>query len=279
MHRLRFSGGYALRTIVAPGLLVVALLAFWELSTVWFGIPAFILPGPISVTEKLIGGWTILLPHTLDTLVPILVGFLVGSGIGVVLAVLLDVSTILRNTLYPLILATQTTPKIAIAPLLIVWFGIGLAPKVIIVALLALFPVLINVVAGLESADRGLVKLARSVNATGWQIYRTIKIPSSIPYLFAGLKLAMTNAVIGAIIGEWMASDRGLGYLLVYYNATLDTTSLFAVLVLLVIVAGLLFAAIGLLERLLSWDVRQRQQLSATTSGSAAASASAKAGV
>jgi NitT/TauT family transport system permease protein len=250
-----------LQGVLSPVLLILLLLVFWELSTQWFSIPKFILPSPIEITQNLGERFGIYLPHILDTLIPIL-------------AVLLDVSQVLRNTLYPIILALQTTPKIAIAPLLIVWFGIGLTPKVIIVALLALFPVLINVVAGLESADRGLVTLGRSVNASQGQIYRTVKIPSSIPYLFAGLKLAMTNSVIGAIVGEWMASDRGLGYLLVYYNATLDTTALFAVLIILVVLAGLLFATIGIAERLLSWDARQRRQLSSTTSGSTRAAGS-----
>ncbi len=263
-----------LQGVLSPVLLILLLLVFWELSTQWFSIPKFILPSPIEITQNLGERFGIYLPHILDTLIPILVGFFIGSLIGVALAVLLDVSQVLRNTLYPIILALQTTPKIAIAPLLIVWFGIGLTPKVIIVALLALFPVLINVVAGLESADRGLVTLGRSVNASQGQIYRTVKIPSSIPYLFAGLKLAMTNSVIGAIVGEWMASDRGLGYLLVYYNATLDTTALFAVLIILVVLAGLLFATIGIAERLLSWDARQRRQLSSTTSGSTRAAGS-----
>lgn len=265
------SVGGLVRNVIAPATLVLALIVFWQSATVWFDIPEFILPAPTEIAATFVAIWPILAGNAVDTLVPTILGFVIGGTIGVVLAVLLDVSPVMRNTLYPLVLATQTTPKIAIAPLLIVWFGVGLTPKVIIVALLAMFPVLINVLAGLAASDRGYVTLARSVNATQWQIYRTIKIPSAVPYLFAGMKLGMTNAIIGAIIGEWMGSDRGLGYLLVYYNSTLNTIALFAVLVLLVVIAGALFGAIAILERWLSWESRLRRHQSTVTNAALAA--------
>lgn len=242
---------------IAPVFVILAVLAAWEMAVVTFQVPTFILPAPSSVVQEVMQSWSIYVPHTLATLVPILVGFAVGSLGGIVFAVILDVSPTLRRALYPLIIATQTTPKIAIAPLLLVWLGTGVMPKVVIVALLAFFPVLINVVAGLEGTDAQLIVLAQSVDASQYQIYRSIKVPSAVPYLFAGLKLAMTVSVIGAIVGEWVASDRGLGYLLVYYNAVLDTPALFGVLIVLVVIASALFGLLVLVERHTSWEMRQ----------------------
>lgn len=268
--RARLTGG------AAPVALIVAVLAAWEGLVVLLGVPQFILPRPSAVAAGALSGeYNIFLPHVVATLVPILLGFTIGCGLGIAVAVVLDLSTLMRRTLYPLIIATQTTPKIAIAPLLLVWFGTGLAPKVIIVALLAFFPVLINVVAGLGSTDKQLLVLADSVDASPAQIYWTIKLPSAVPNFFAGLKLAMTVSVIGAIVAEWVASNEGLGYLLVYYNSTLDTTSLFAVLVLLVILASALFGLIGLFERFTSWEARSRRGAAGSTKDAFAAQAGA----
>ena len=187
------------------------------------------------------------------------------------IAVTMALAPAIRTAIYPLVIASQTTPKIAIAPLLIVWFGLGLLPKVLIVALLTFFPVLINTLAGIDGTDRGHLDLLKSVNATRWQTYRQVRLPAAIPYVFAGLKLALTISVIGAIVSEWVSANAGLGYLLLFYNAGLRTTELFAVLLFLVLSASLAFGVLLFLERMLSWEARISG--SATTSTTTASEA------
>jgi NitT/TauT family transport system permease protein len=187
------------------------------------------------------------------------------------IAILMAISPVIRAAMYPIVIASQTTPKIAIAPLLIVWFGLGLLPKVMMVALLAFFPVLINTLAGIDNTDRGHLELLRSVNATRWQTYRQVRLPAAIPYVFAGLKLALTVSVIGAIVSEWVSANAGLGYLLLFFNAGLRTTELFAVLLFLVLAASIAFGILLLIEKTFSWESR----LSASSSTSTTATSDA----
>jgi NitT/TauT family transport system permease protein len=194
--------------------------------------------------------------HFLSTATIAGLGFLAGTISGMFIAIIMALAPAIRTAIYPIVIASQTTPKIAIAPLLIVWFGLGLLPKVLIVALLTFFPVLINTLAGIDGTDRGHLELLKSVNATRWQTYRRVRLPAAIPYVFAGLKLALTISVIGAIVSEWVSANAGLGYLLLFYNAGLRTTELFAVLLFLVLSASLAFGVLLILERLLSWEAR-----------------------
>lgn len=244
------------RDLIAPMLLVGAFIVAWELFVLLVKPPAFILPAPSSIALAVYEEISALLRHSRATMTIVGIGFAAGSFGGLLLAVLMSVAPILRKGIYPLVIASQTTPKIAVAPLLVVWFGVGLLPKVLIVALLAFFPVLINTLAGLDSTDRGHLDLMKSVNATRWQTYRDVRVPGAIPYIYAGLKLALTVSVIGGIIAEWVAGTQGLGFLLLLYNATLRTTELFAVLVVLVVLATAAFALLEFLERRMSWEAR-----------------------
>jgi NitT/TauT family transport system permease protein len=250
--------------LVAP-LLLGAILAAWELGVRAFAIPPLILPRPLQILRAIWADADRLLGHTWVTTYEIASGFLVGAVLGIGTALLMTQFPALRSAIYPLIIASQTTPKIAIAPLLIIWFGVGIYPKILTVALLAFFPVLINTIAGIESTDEGHVNLMRSVYASEAQIYRHIRLPTAVPYVFAGLKLGVTVSVIGAIVAEWVASTRGLGYLLLFYTQYLDMVRTFAVLVVLMALGVGLFAATALVERLVSWERRVRHGARVTT--------------
>jgi NitT/TauT family transport system permease protein len=165
-----------------------------------------------------------------------------------------------RRSVYPFVIGSQTIPKIAIAPLVIIWFGVGLTPKIFFVALLSFFPVLINTMTGFASTDRRHLDLMHSVNASSRQVYWHISFPTAVPHIFAGLKLGITVSVIGAIVGEFVASTSGLGYLLLYYTQFLDMVATFAVLVVLMLLGVACFGTVQVIEALLSWDAKSRQR-------------------
>lgn len=239
-----------------PAISVVAFLCLWQIAVAGLGIKDFILPGPIAILAALIQDRDELISNMGVTLIELGIGYAVGVTVGIVLAIAMTLLPWFRRAVYPLIVSSQSIPKIAIAPLLILWFGVGLLPKVLIVALLAFFPVLINAVVGIESADAGQLELMRSIDASSWKIYRYIRLPAAVPYLFAGLKLALTVSVIGVIVGEWVAGNAGLGYLLVAYNAALRTSDLFAALIVLVAISSICFLLISWIESRISWEAR-----------------------
>ena len=238
--------------------LVIALA--WEGAVRAFAIPTIILPAPSAIALNIFENFDKYLGHAWVTSYEILIGFAVGAFFGIGIALAMLEFPALRGSIYPLVIASQTIPKIAIAPLLIIWFGVGILPKIMIVALLALFPVLINTVSGFESTERGHLDLLHSVDASKRQVYWHIRFPTALPYIFAGLKLAITVSVIGAIVGEWVASTRGLGYLLLFYTQYLDMVSTFAVLIVLVVLGVALFGAVALAERAISWEAKVRRQ-------------------
>lgn len=259
--RLRRRPRRSLLTAAAPVLTVIALLLIWEAVVRVWDIEPFLLPPPSTILDSIVENRESLIRNSRPTLVAAAIGFGVGVGIGVVLAMLLVAVPLLKNVIYPVVVASQTVPKIALAPLFTLWFGIGLLPKVVIVALLVFFPVFVNTATGLDSVSKGRLDLMKSVDASRWQVYRHIQLPEAIPYFFAGLKLALTVAFIGVIVGEWIAASQGLGYLLVLYNATQDTAGLFAVIFMFVFLATATFYLLAWLERRLSWQARiQRSQ-------------------
>lgn len=247
------------------------MLITWEAFVALAHPPRFILPAPSAILVAFVEDFPLTFRHFLSTFQIAGLGFVAGTLSGLLIAVLMAIAPVMRSALYPIVIASQTTPKIAIAPLLIVWFGLGLLPKVLIVALLTFFPVLINTLAGIDGTDRGHLDLLKSVNATRWQTYRQVRLPAAIPYVFAGLKLALTISVIGAIVAEWVSANSGLGYLLLFYNAGLRTTELFAVLLFLVLAASIAFGILIVLERLLSWDARVTGSATTSTTTSAEA--------
>lgn len=229
----------------------VALVAVWELVVRAGLVAPYILPAPSMFLGELFGRLPLYAEHTMVTMNETLLGFALGSGVGFVLGLLIVYSRTMERIIYPAIIFTQTVPKLALAPLFTVWFGVGMLPKVLITALICLFPVLINTVTGLKSVDPRLRQLMNSVSASRWQLFRMIELPTALPSIFAGLQVGVTLAVVGALVGEWVGADRGLGYLIIYDNSQLRTSAVFASLVCVTVMGIVLFLLVRWLEKLL----------------------------
>ena len=237
---------------VLPTGFIVLIIVAWQLVTQFtHWAEPYVLPQPWDVVTRMAQDPAVLFGSFRVTLIEVIVGFVIGSLVGVVIALPIAYSPGVRNTLYPLIIASQAVPKIAIAPLLVVWLGLGWTPKLTVVALMVFFPVAMTSVQGFSSVDKNLIDLLRSVDAGRWQVFAKVRLPHALPHIFSGLKIGITLAVVGAVVGEWVGANSGLGYLLLHANSMLDTTLLYASLVLLVVMGVALFALMELLERLL----------------------------
>lgn len=233
-------------------LFIIFLFVLWEISSPLLDIPDYLLPSPSAIFSTMLNTKALLLKHTLTTLNEIIIGFIMAAALSIFLAIGVCYSRFLKDVIYPIAIFTQTVPKLAIAPIFIVWFGFDIMPKVIITALIGFFPILINAVVGLTTIDERLLKLLDSVSASKWDVFRKIRLPNSSPYLFAGFKTAITFCVIGAIVGEWVGADKGLGYLILIFNSQLKTRMLFASIFAISILGILLFLLVILLESAIS---------------------------
>ena len=250
----------ALGRWLPPVLLVVALVAAWQIAASsgfladTLGLESFLVPSPSEIADVMWQDRSLLADNAWVTFYEIAAGFLVALVVGLAAAVALHRSRLLRNAGYPLVVASQTIPVIVLAPILVVWFGYGIGPKLFIIALICFFPITVNTLDGLRSADPLSIRMMRTIYAGGWQIFRRVEAPSAAPYVFSGAKIAIAVAVIGAVFGEWAGSERGLGHLMLQDNAQLLTERLFASVVILSAMAIALFGLISLLERrLIRW--------------------------
>jgi NitT/TauT family transport system permease protein len=231
---------------------IVVFLALWQVVVWVTGYPAFILPAPVAVLRSFAEAWLdgTLLHHTAITVVEIALGFAVGAGLGLLTGVLLARSRRASLVLSPYIVAAQSMPILALAPLLALWFGDGLLGKVVICALIVFFPVVVSTMVGLRDVDRRLIELGRSLRATRRQQFRTIELPAALPQVLAGMRVGATLAVVGAIIAEWAGAKGGLGWLLnVTRGSSFDTPLLFATLLTIAILGITLYGVMVLLER------------------------------
>ena len=238
--------------------LLVALIA-WQLVVVWVGYPAYILPSPGLVWERFVQVLSdgTLLRNGLVTLLEVLLGLVAGVGVATLLGYLLAKSLPLEKLLAPYIVASQSIPVVAIAPLLVIWFGPGLLSKVLICALIVFFPVLINTVVGMRSVSDDLRDLMRSLHATRWQMLRLLEVPAALPVFLGGLRIGATLAVIGTVVGEFVGAKSGLGFLVNVGKGVYDTALVFVAVFALIVMAMGLYGLVALLEaRLLRW--RQR---------------------
>ena len=243
-----------LRGWLPPAALVLAGLAGWEALVRWRQVPDWLLPPPSAVAVTLVSERELLWRNTLVTLTEVLLGFGLALAAGIVLAVLIDFSPTLDRALYPLLVASQTVPVPALAPLLLIWFGPGLLAKVIVTALIAFFPIVVNTVAGLRATDPEVIALLRGFGAGRWARFRLARLPAALPGLFTGARIGVSVAVIGAVFGELVGAQAGLGYLLTRAIAQFQTERLLAAIVLLAVMGMGLFGAVSLLERwLLPW--------------------------
>lgn len=216
-------------------LVFVVFVLGWEWIVRAWQIQAFILPAPSMIWAALAGGLKsqLFIAHFWVTLSETLAGFGIAAVTGIVLGAVVSQFRIVEKTFYPYLVALQTLPKIAVAPLIIVWFGFGITSKIVIAAMVAFFPVLVNVIVGLKTVDQAKLDLMRSLNATRWQTFRMVQFPNALPFVFAGLDIAIVFSVLGAIVGEFVGAQQGLGNLILQYNFALDIAGVFAVLILL----------------------------------------------
>ena len=241
----------ALGRAIYPFTGVAVMLLLWQAYTRVFAVSRIVLPSPLDILFASIERYDILLRETWPTFLESVYGFGLAVAIGIPLAVCVANSRSLNLTLYPILVATQSVPKVAIAPIILVWFGLGIESKLAIAFLVAFFPIVVDTATGLQSTPSGLLELARSLRASPVQVFAKVQFPAALPFIFSGAKVAVTLAVIGAVIGEFVGSVGGLGNLLLTANSQLDSALAWAALVWLSILGILLFAAVALAQRLL----------------------------
>ena len=238
---------------------LVGLLVVWEISVRSAGIKPYILPAPSVVLASLWQKLPTVLAAAGFTVQPMLIGFAIAVVVGILLALIVAFSPTLQDVIYPLIVFLQIVPKIAVAPLFIIWFGYGLMPKVLLVFLLSFFPIVVSAVTAFRSVDTDIMDLAKATGAGAWRIFWKVQVPHALPTLFTGIKVAAALSSTAAVVAEFVASDRGLGYLLLEYNGTLNTSMAFAVIIVLSAMGLVLYGVVELVERLLiPWHVSRR---------------------
>lgn len=244
----------------ASVLILVGLLVAWEAWVRLGDVPRWQLPAPSIIARELVNSWGLLWENTLITLQEVVLGFLAALVTGLLLAAGIAYSRVLERSLYPLVIASQTIPIIAIAPLLLIWVGYGITPKVIVVALISFFPISVNTVDGLRSVDPDMLNMMRTLGASRWQIFTKLQVPASLPQMFTGIKIGIAVSVIGAVIGEWVGASAGLGYLMTYSQPLFLTARVFAAIVVLSAMGIGLFLLASLVERLmLPWYYTEKR--------------------
>jgi NitT/TauT family transport system permease protein len=236
--------------VLAPVGIVIAALALWEAGTRAFGVPVFLLPPPSAVVAAMGRHAPLLLAGGWITTVEIVLGFLLSIAVGIPLALMIFLWPPFARAVMPLLVSSQAMPKVAVAPLFLVWFGFGLMPKVLIAFLIAFFPIVINTAVGLAAIEPEKILLARSMGLNAIDTFFKIRLPDALPAIFGGLKISITLAVVGAVVGEFVGGDAGLGYLLMVSNGSMDTPLLFAGIVCLTILGVVLYLLVELAERL-----------------------------
>ena len=243
------------RSVLAPAALLVALLLAWELAARWdvladlLSVRDYLVPAPSEIAEALWEERRLLAEDAWVTFREVLAGFALAAVAGVALAVLMHLSPLARGALYPLLVASQTVPIVVLAPVFVVWFGFGIVPKLLIIALICFFPIAVNTYDGLRSVDPELTKMMRTLGADRRRILSDAELPWSLPYIFSGAKVAVAVAVIGAVFAEWAGADSGLGHLILVSSGELSTALTFAAIFVLSLMAIALFALLALLER------------------------------
>ncbi len=239
-------------------ILAVGLLVLWQVLVSLSGVPAFILPGPWPVAKALFSHLPLLSNHLLTTLTEILLGLLLGTLLGTSSALAMILSPLLKRWMLPILVISQAIPVFALAPVLVLWLGYGMASKVAMAVLIIYFPVTASFYGGMQRTDPELLELARIMGASPWAILRTIIIPSALPAFASGVRVATAVAPIGAVVGEWVGSSAGLGFYMLHANARMQIDLMFAALSLLAAVSLLLYSCIDrLLDRLIYWQPNQ----------------------
>ncbi len=232
---------------------LAVLIVSWEVGVYISQIPGYILPPPSEIFSALIKYHSLLLINAKFTLYETIGGFLLGVATGILLGTAIVYSRFLRNGLYPLIIGFQSVPKVAIAPLLIIWFGYGLISKVVMSFLIAFFPIIVSTISGLSDVDPNLIELLRSLSSSERQVFTKIRVPHSLPFIFDGFKISLPLAVIGAIVGEFVGANVGLGNLILAAGSSLNTPLTFATLLVVTLLSVGLFGIIVMIEKKIVW--------------------------
>ena len=235
---------------ITPALSLLCCLAIWEGAVRYFQVPVYLIPAPSLIASKLVAAYPLFLQETAHSVVAIIIGFALAVLVGIPAATLMIYSEWFRLSIYPILLTAQVLPKVALAPLFIVWFGFGLLPKVLMTFLISFFPIVIDTLTGLNSVRPESLMLIRSMGGSRWQAFWKIRLPTALPSIFGGFKVAITFAVVGTIVAEFVGSDHGLGYILVLARGNLDTVTVFAAILWLIAIGFLFYFAVEVAERI-----------------------------
>jgi ABC-type nitrate/sulfonate/bicarbonate transport system permease component len=249
-----------LATWLLPFAILTGLVALWESWVRLAEVPKWQLPAPSAVAVELGVSRALLWDHTLVTLEEIAVGFVAALAAGLVLAAAIAYSRVIERSVYPIVIASQTVPVIAIAPLLLIWVGYGLAPKIIIVSLICFYPIAVNTVDGLKAVDSDMLNMVRALGASRWQVFTKLQIPTAMPFMFSGIKIGVSVSVIAAVIGEWVGASEGLGYLITYSQPLFLTARVFAAIFVLSVMGISLFVLAATAERMMMpWHFSEKR--------------------
>lgn len=258
----------ALRSIGKQLAILCVLVLAWQVFCWVFQLKSYILPSPVEVAQAMVRNWPQIRNNIPVTVYEILTGYFLTVVISIPAAALIARSQVFEDIIYPILLVMQIIPKVAIAPLFIIWFGFGTMPKVLLTFLLSFFPLLMDAIVGFKSLNPRLHYMARTMSESEWKFFWHIRFPNAMPHVFSGLKTSMAFATVGAIVAEFVGSSRGLGYLLLRANGDLDTKYLFALIIILSLIGIIFYKIIEFIEYLASpWHVSQRREILAANHG------------
>ncbi|MBE9918205.1 ABC transporter permease [Paenibacillus donghaensis] len=241
-----------------PFVAVLFFLIAWQLCTSLFNIEKWILPSPADIAKQTAEGAGGLWGHVFATVKLTLEGFVIGTSVGLLIALILHMIPFLKSALYPLLILSQNIPTIALAPLLMIWFGFGLLPKLIVITLVCFFPVAVATMGGLKQTDRMMLNYMRMIGANKRQIFTKLELPHALPSIFSGIKIAATYSVMGAVIAEWIGAEKGIGYYMMLQKAGYRTDRMFVAIMIIVALSLIMFGLIALLEKwLVRWKPKQ----------------------
>lgn len=244
-----------------PIVAVLLLLVIWQVSVMIFHVEKWILPSPINVVREAWLNAPTLLRHTWATLQLTLMGFAFGSVFGLLIAMLLHPIPLVKRALYPLIIISQNVPTIALLPLLMIWFGFGLLPKIVVITLVCFFPITIATMDGLMQTDRTMLRYMRMAGATRMQLFWKLELPAALPSLFSGLKIAATYSVLSSIVAEWLGSDKGIGLYMTIQKAGYRTDRMFVAIFIIVAMSLMMFGIVQFIERrVIHWQASRSEQ-------------------
>ena len=237
----------------SPFLLIAALIVLWQVLTRAFEVPNFLLPAPTDIATLMVAEWPLIQMHSIATIGSIVSGYVAAAAFALAVSALMIRYPLVERLIMPIFVGLQSVPKIAIAPLILIWVGAGVGSKILIVASIAFFPIVINTMAGFKEVDRGLADVFRSVDASERQMFFRLRLPYAMPFIFAGLRIATTLSVLGAIVAEWLAASNGLGYLVLSGSFNFNTARSFAAIIVLALIGTAFFGLMSWIEQMISW--------------------------